>query len=115
MARLAMVVILAAVLGACAEEKITVRESSIAKQFSMLNKSGWQVTSNAELAQKASEPKREVRVLKEADFSGLMFRTNFQIDDPQLKEQQKREQEKQRQEEATNPPATPFGPWIPGR
>jgi hypothetical protein len=117
MARVVMLMMLAAAVAGCAaEEKTVVRDSTIARQFAQLNKSGWQVTSAENAEKRAAEPQRDVRVIKDADFSGLMFRTNFQIDDPKLKEQE----EKQRREEAARQPQqngpapiTPFGGLAP--
>ena len=123
MARVVVVattVVLAMLFAGCeTQETRTVHKSSIESQFAQLNKNGWSVTSPG-AAQKTSTPNREVRVVKEADFSGLQFHTNFQIDDPKIKEQQaQREREeavRRGPAPAEAPPtATPFGTMTPGR
>jgi hypothetical protein len=74
-----------AVLGACQEEVI-VHESSIASQFSQMNREGWQVTRNDQPAnaRSAGSVDPNVRVIRGADFSGYRFSTNFRVDDPRV-------------------------------
>jgi hypothetical protein len=111
MTKVAMMVAVALLAGGCAadEKPTVVRESSIARQFAQLNKNGWNVTSAEMTEQKAAQPKRDMRVVKEADFSGLMFRTNFQIDDPKLKEEQaKREKEEAAKGQPSSSPTSPL-------
>jgi hypothetical protein len=123
MARVAVVVaaLMASVFAGCeAEQPRTVHKSSIEQQFAQLNKGGWSVESAETREKKAKTPTSDMRVVKEADFSNLQVRTNFQIDDPKLRAQQ----EKQQQEEAAKrppvpdsgaPAAMPFGTLMPGR
>jgi hypothetical protein len=81
MKRIGILVSCMAILAACQEEVI-VRDSSLANQFSQLNKSGWQVTRNDQPANAAASADPNVRVIRGADFSGYNFSTNFQLDDP---------------------------------
>ena len=107
-------------LGGCAQEVVTVHNSSFAAQFAQLNQKGWQV-SGVEQGGKAppSVSDQNVRVVKEADFSQLMFHTNFQVDDPKLREQQRGAAPPASNAPARGsnnpPPALPFGTAMPGQ
>src|SRR4051812_38118766 len=81
-------------LGACQQEVVKVHESSIARQFGEFNKNGWAVNGGEVASRGATpqQPNRDVRVVKEADFSHLTFHTNLQIDDPKAREEQRRAQ-----------------------
>jgi len=72
-------------LAACQQE-VLVHDSSIVSQFTQMGVDGWQVSRNDQprIAGRASDP--NVRVVREADFSGMRFDTSFQIDDPRYRQ-----------------------------
>jgi hypothetical protein len=94
----------------CAQEPVY-RGSSIDRQFGQLNKEGWAVAgaNRPDKAGMSNDP--NVRVIREANFSGLQFHTNFQVDDPRYPElSQKNNQDAT----PSNPPANPQAggnPW----
>ena len=72
----------------CESEVIAVHDNTFASQFGQLNKDGWVVSSAKTTPTTAvNHDDPNVRVIKEADFSHLQFNTNFQVDDPKLREQ----------------------------
>jgi len=99
------ILLLLALLPACQQETRTVRQSSLASQFAQLNKDGWAVNGGSnQPGQKPINPNDpNVRVIKEANWSGLKFNTNFQVDDPVLRAQL----EKQNQQNPQPAPTTP--------
>ena len=119
MAGRASVVVLVLALGGCANEVVTVRESSIASQFAQLNKNGWKVSQPGDQPASSGKPDQNVRVIREANFDGLMFRTNFQVDDPRFPSQSPQSPASNRPDPAGSappaPPAFPFGAPLPGR
>jgi hypothetical protein len=122
MARVAVVAttfIFSLLMAGCAmEETRTVHKGSLEQQFSSLNKNGWSVTTPDSVKRKELDP--NVRIVKDADFSNLTLRTNFQVDDPKLKAQlaqREREEAAKRGPAPANnaPDAMPFGTLVPGR
>ena len=83
MKRIGLLVSFVALLAACQEE-VVVRDSTIVSQFSQFNKDGWQVTRSDQPAnaRRAAADDPNVRVTREADFTGYHFTTNFQVADP---------------------------------
>jgi len=73
-------------LAAC-QEKPVVHRSSIAEQFASMNKNGWAVSDGSAPKRAAPGEDPNVRVIREADFTGFHFNTNFQVDDPRIREQ----------------------------
>jgi hypothetical protein len=76
-----MVALMALALAGC-EQEVVYRGSSIDREFGQLNKQGWQVAGVNRPAKEGTLNDPNVRVVKEADFSGYQFRTNFRVDDP---------------------------------
>ncbi len=119
MARWAMaslgVALLAATVG-CTEEVIAVHGDSLANQFAQLNKNGWSANVNdasAPNTHKSILDDPNVRVIKPADFSGVKFNTNFQVDDPKLRAQmgQNQDQSQGQMPQNSGPSGMlPFGP-----
>jgi hypothetical protein len=110
------IIICILLMGAGCESEVTVHESSLASEFSRMNKNGWQVNSADQLTRRptGSEPDPNVKVIRDADFSGYRFNTNFQIDDPNYP--QTRPQIPLPGEPSEAPAADPFMsvPRIPG-
>jgi hypothetical protein len=105
-----MVTLVALALAGC-EQEVVYRGSSIDRNFEQLNKQGWQVAGVNQPAKEGALNDPNVRVVKEADFSGYQFRTNFRVDDP--KYQQPNEQANQNAT-PSNPQGTPvqgMNPW----
>ncbi|HEY4328917.1 MAG TPA: hypothetical protein VGN88_04215 [Phycisphaerae bacterium] len=98
---------MSAFLVSCQQEVIAVHDSSIASQFSKLNKNGWQVADNNQpkTARPGTPGDPNVRIVKEADFSQLRFNTNFQVDDARLRGQMESNQDPNQ-----SIILTPFGP-----
>ena len=68
-------------LPACQQEVLS-RHDSLSDQFAQMNKSGWAVDDpNHPHTTATASPDPNVRVIREADFSGYQFRTSFQRDD----------------------------------
>jgi len=89
----ALLLLAALTLPACAQEVLSVHDSSIASQFSQLNGNGWAVNRNDQTAKNsanANDPK-VVRVIHEANWTGMRFNTNFQVDDPEVRAQLERQ------------------------
>jgi hypothetical protein len=96
-------------LAGCQQEVI-VHESTIARQFSEMNKEGWQVTRNDQPKAAGTAADPNVRVIREADFSGMRFNTNFQVDDPRLRQPATRPNQPPATAPALPPPTlVPFG------
>ena len=138
MHKLSLMIVLAAILPACAEEVIAVHDSSLAKKMGQLSRGGWEVTTNEQMAQRrATANDANTRVVRGMNWNNAQFDTNFQVDDPQLRaqlEQQRQQRLKDQQDQQNRqtppspqpasqppaqPPATPgppslFGPVFPG-
>jgi hypothetical protein len=102
--------LVALVLAGCEQETVY-RGSSIDRQFGQLNKEGWAVAGANKPGKGGAVDDPNVRVIREASFSGLQFHTNFQVDDPRFPELSG----KNNQDAApNNQPATPQAggnPW----
>ena len=66
------------------QQEVIVHDSSITREFSRMNREGWQVTRNDQPTPTRSGEQADpnVRVIREANFSGYQFNTNFQVNDP---------------------------------
>jgi hypothetical protein len=102
--------LLALALAGCEQETVY-RGSTLDRQFGQLNKEGWAVAGANKSDKGGTTNDPNVRVVREASFSGLQFHTNFQVDDPRYPELSK----KDNQDAApSNQPATPqagANPW----
>ena len=78
--------LLAFLLLAACQQEVIVHESTIARQFSAMNKEGWQVMRNDQPKNMGTANDPNVRIVREADFSGMRFDTNFQVDDPRMRQ-----------------------------
>jgi hypothetical protein len=131
MPKLLLAIIFAAALPACAQEVISER-SSLAGKLSQFDRSGWEVVSNEQRAQRQANA--NARVVRGTNWDTMQFDTNFQVDDPKLRAQleQRRQQrllDQQNQQNRQSPPATQpasqppatqgapglFGPYLPGQ
>ena len=85
MSRMAMFLCVVPLLAACQQEVIS-RRDSLSGQFAQMNKMGWTVDDQGR--PKPSVPSQQadanVHVIRQADFSGYQFHTNFQVDDPRF-------------------------------
>jgi hypothetical protein len=112
-----MFVVLALPLTGC-EQEVSYRGSSFDRQFSQMNKEGWQVAGSVQPRKPGETNDPNVRMIREADFSGMQFRTNFQIDDPRYPQTQPRAQNPESAPQtAPAPVMTPWGigPVTPGQ
>lgn len=74
-----------ALLAAC-QQQVLSRRDTLSEQFNQMNKSGWAVDDpSRSRSAAAAAPDPNVRVVREADFSGYQFRTSFQVDDARLR------------------------------
>jgi len=96
-------------LAACQQEVI-VHDSTITRQFAQFNKDGWQVARNDQPKPAGTTNDPNVRVVREADFSNMRFNTNFQVDDPRLRQPSTQPNQHQTTDPALPPPTlVPFG------
>lgn len=112
-----MLALVALALIGCQEEPVY-QGSSIDRQFGQLNKEGWAV-SGTQRPGTGSVNDPNVRVVREANFSGLQFHTNFQVDDPRYPELSKKNNQEAPSDQQANPQLgmNPWGtaPVTPGR
>jgi hypothetical protein len=80
-------VLLALPLAACQQE-VVYHDSSLSKQFAEFGQRDprWQITGVNQASKPRAPADPNAHVVKEADFSGMQFHTNFQVDDPRFPE-----------------------------
>jgi hypothetical protein len=114
MKRLCLLFSALGLLLACQEE-IIVHDSSLVTEFSRMNKEGWQVTRNDQPTptRTGDQADPNVRVIRQADFSGYQFNTNFEVNDPRYPQTRPVQLS---DPSPTTQPANPFSalPRLPG-
>jgi hypothetical protein len=98
---------LVALLLAGCEQEVIHHDSSLASQLAKLNRDGWAIDDRSKPATPGIAGDPNVHVIKEADFSGYHFDTNFQVDDPALREQLRRQHERAVMPPTGSPPSPP--------